>query len=430
MNKALMDGLVAKFLESYDAPAKDATWQQQSAKFRRFWSDQVLAKGTGTISDDECDKVIRILDRNGKGNTKESEAVAGGIMMPQGVWRKLFNSLHTDQKLASLLDSSLKETNLELKTALVDELYKYNEGKKNRLTGESANVINALLAAYDPVKNLSSVSLKHRKMQMAFLQVKLTFDWDQASFGQRIVQSNVLLREGTRALGLDGTARTLSSFWYFSPVVELWKPEDTVKRTDKEEVSVTVPQNVEVEKDDKPNEDDLRESLGVQATLAAIGAQMGFQIWLPRADRARVLTKWEPAGEELLDHLPVGFDQATMKTIEQIDVLWIKKRSIVRAFEVEHTTSVYSGLLRMADLLAMQPNLKIKLHIVAPMSRRDKVLREIRRPVFMLLEGGALSDTCTYLSYETVADIRGQEHLKRLSDKVLDDYEEKAQETD
>jgi hypothetical protein len=351
-------------------------------------------------------------------------------MMPQGVWRKLFNSLHTDQKLASLLDSSLKETNLELKTALVDELYKYNEGKKNRLTGESANVINALLAAYDPVKNLSSVSLKHRKMQMAFLQVKLTFDWDQASFGQRIVQSNVLLREGTRALGLDGTARTLSSFWYFSPVVELWKPEDTVKRTDKEEVSVTVPQNVEVEKDDKPNEDDLRESLGVQATLAAIGAQMGFQIWLPRADRARVLTKWEPAGEELLDHLPVGFDQATMKTIEQIDVLWIKKRSIVRAFEVEHTTSVYSGLLRMADLLAMQPNLKIKLHIVAPMSRRDKVLREIRRPVFMLLEGGALSDTCTYLSYETVADIRGQEHLKRLSDKVLDDYEEKAQETD
>ena len=65
-----------------------------------------------------------------------------------------------------------------------------------------------------------------------------------------------------------------------------------------------------------------------------------------------------------------------MKTIEQIVVLWIKKRSIVRAFEVEHTTSVYSGLLRMADLLAMQPNLKIKLHIVAPESRRDKVLRE------------------------------------------------------
>jgi hypothetical protein len=119
-----------------------------------------------------------------------------------------------------------------------------------------------------------------------------------------------------------------------------------------------------------------------------------------------------------------------MKTIEQIDVLWIKRRSIVRAFEVEHTTSIYSGLLRMADLLAMQPNLRIRLHIVAPVSRRDKVLREIRRPVFMLLEGGALSDTCTYLSYDTVAEIRGQEHLNRLSDKVLEDYEERAGEAD
>jgi hypothetical protein len=265
---------------------------------------------------------------------------------------------------------------------------------------------------------------------MDFLQLKLSFEWDRASFGQRIVQSNVLLREGIRSLGLNGTARTLSCFWYFRPVMELWKPEETVMRTDKEEVSVTVPQNIETEKDDKPNEADLRESLGIQAILAEIGTQMGFQVWLPRADRTRVLTRWKPSGEELIENLPVGFDQATMKTIEQIDVLWIKKRSIVRAFEVEHTTSVYSGLLRMADLLAMQPNLKIKLHIVAPLSRRDKVLREIRRPVFMLLGGGPLADTCTYLSYETVTDIRGQEHLNRLSDKVLDDYEDKAQETD
>ena len=47
------------------------------------------------------------------------------------------------------------------------------------------------------------------------------------------------------------------------------------------------------------------------------------------------------------------------------------RRSIVRAFEVEHTTAVYSGLLRMADLLALQPNMDIRLHIVAPDERRD-----------------------------------------------------------
>lgn len=84
----------------------------------------------------------------------------------------------------------------------------------------------------------------------------------------------------------------------------------------------------------------------------------------------------------------------------------------------------------MADLLAMQPKLKIRLHIVAPHSRREKVFQEIRRPVFALLEGGALSETCTYISYDTVADLRGQPHLEHLSDKVLDDYEEEAQDTD
>src|SRR5204862_6017221 len=104
--------------------------------------------------------------------------------------------------------------------------------------------------------------------------------------------------------------------------------------------------------------------------------------------------------------------------------------AIVRAFEVEHTTSVYSGLLRMADLLAMQPNLKIKLHIVAPDARRDKVLQEIRRPVFSMLEGGSLSQTCTYLSYDMVEDLRAQQHLVRLKDAVLEDYEERAQVAD
>jgi hypothetical protein len=48
--------------------------------------------------------------------------------------------------------------------------------------------------------------------------------------------------------------------------------------------------------------------------------------------------------------------------------------------------------------------------------------------IFALFEGGALSQTCTYLSYETVAQIRALEHLNRLSDEVLEDYEENAEE--
>lgn len=72
--------------------------------------------------------------------------------------------------------------------------------------------------------------------------------------------------------------------------------------------------------------------------------------------------------------LPAQFDEATNRTIELIDVLWLDGNTIVAAFEVEHTTSIYSGLLRMADLVAMQPNLNHRLFTVAPDERREKVL--------------------------------------------------------
>lgn len=59
--------------------------------------------------------------------------------------------------------------------------------------------------------------------------------------------------------------------------------------------------------------------------------------------------------------LPRQFDAGAMRTISLIDVIWLKKSSIVAPFEVEHTSTVYSGLLRMSDLRTMQPTLGIKL---------------------------------------------------------------------
>jgi hypothetical protein len=46
-------------------------------------------------------------------------------------------------------------------------------------------------------------------------------------------------------------------------------------------------------------------------------------------------------------------------------VVWLKGNAIVAAFEIESKTSIYSGLLRMSDLIAMQPNLDIPLYLGA-----------------------------------------------------------------
>lgn len=200
-----------------------------------------------------------------------------------------------------------------------------------------------------------------------------------------------------------------------------------VRRADKD-VTVTVPQEPDTQLEaevDVPSE--VRESIRMQALLADIGSRMGMQIWLPRSDRSLVLGEWRGDHAPPLERLPLNYDDTTLRTIEQIDVLWLKGRSIVRAFEVEHTTSIYSGILRMADLLALQPNMDIRLHLVAPPARREKVFQELRRPVFSLLDRGPLSESSTYLSYESLRELGEQPHLAHLSPSVLDEYAEDAE---
>ena len=205
-------------------------------------------------------------------------------------------------------------------------------------------------------------------------------------------------------------------------------------RTLNREVAVEVPGHEE--EDTAPEEVvteaqgsiDATDSVQMQAKVARIGAEMGFRIWIPRSDRVRVLELIpEDLHEAFLKALPLNYDDTTLRTIEQIDVIWLKGRSMARAFEVEHTTAVYSGLLRMADLLALQPNMDIHLHIVAPDEKREKVLREIKRPVFSLLDQGPLYEKCTFLSYDSVNALGETRHLSHMSDSIIEEYEESAE---
>ena len=220
--------------------------------------------------------------------------------------------------------------------------------------------------------------------------------------------------------------------FYEAPLGERWSRDRKIK-TVAGEVTVTVPSDDDEPEDKEPNAPDTkmfetRQSIQVQSKLAEIGAIIGFKIWIPRADRSRVLELVpDNVRATFLEDLPLNYTPATLDTIAQIDVLWLNRAAIARAFEVEHTTAVYSGLLRMADLLALQPNMNIRLHIVAPEERREKVFREMCRPVFALLEHGPLSESCTFISYDSVDAIRFLKHLAHTNDTILAEYEEKAE---
>ncbi len=413
------------FLKSYDEKLKDKIWTEQSKKFNDFWKTRIRNAAKPGLTDAEIDKYVMIIDRSGKGNTQHSEAIAR-VMVPQGAWRRLYRSFRSDKKLLRLMDSILSAKNDETRATAIDELYQHNKGNNNYLTGKSGNTINAFLAAFDPFKNLSMVSLKDRYTFIEAMKIPVTEALKESSIGTQIIETNSLILKFFKESGIEYNARTISVFCYSPFMMKEWKLN--VLTTSQGETEVTVP-----EKNDEDNfsksgssKKEIKESSKIQAMIANIGAEMGFKIWLPKADRTTVCTDWKPGDGQLIQHLPLNYSNAVMKTIENIDVIWISNRSIVRAFEVEHTTSIYSGLLRMADLVAMLPNLNMKLHIVAPTERKEKVFEEIKRPVFSLLEGGPLSNLCSYLSYENITEISKDPHLKHLNDSVLEDFAESA----
>lgn len=175
---------------------------------------------------------------------------------------------------------------------------------------------------------------------------------------------------------------------------------------------VTVPEREEVEQvplglEPSASDEDaaaVSRHTEVQFSLLKLGADMGLNVWVARNDRRRTW-RGKALGEMrgMLSELPTQFNEPTTRTIELIDVLWLRGNSIVAAFEVECTTSIYSGLLRMSDLLALQPNLDMKLYLVAPDDRRDKVAQEIRRPTFALRER-PVPEICGFISFSILME--------------------------
>lgn len=146
-----------------------------------------------------------------------------------------------------------------------------------------------------------------------------------------------------------------------------------------------------------PNVD--RAHVKVQSGLIELGRAEGCSVWVPPNDR-NLSYRGQAFSSVTLERLPnFGFDENTRRIVQNIDVLWLTRNVIHRAFEVESTTSIYSGLLRLNDLALAQPNNQIRLFVVAATTRREKVFNQLIRPSFR-----ALSEQCEFLSFEIVED--------------------------
>lgn len=152
-----------------------------------------------------------------------------------------------------------------------------------------------------------------------------------------------------------------------------------------------------------------RAHVKVQSDLIQLGRAEGCSVWVPPNDR-NLSYRGSGFASITLDRLPnFGFEENTRRIVHNIDVLWLTKNVIRKAFEVESTTSIYSGLLRLNDLVLAQPNNSIDLYIVADGKRRDRVLNQLIRPSFQ-----ELARQCQFLDFHAVDDAINRVQFLRL----------------
>lgn len=122
----------------------------------------------------------------------------------------------------------------------------------------------------------------------------------------------------------------------------------------------------------------------VQAWLRDLGKALGYEVWIAANDRSRACSSGR-LGEGCLESLPAALTDAPgADAIRLIDVLWLERGAerVAAAFEVEHSTSIHSGIVRMLDLAATQADGLRALFVVAPDEREEEVRKQLSRPAF------------------------------------------------
>jgi type II restriction enzyme len=119
----------------------------------------------------------------------------------------------------------------------------------------------------------------------------------------------------------------------------------------------------------------------IQGWVRDLGRALGYDVWVAQNDRSRPLGDGR-LSDGCLTALPESL--ARVDSIPLIDVIWLERATsqVAAAFEVEHTTSIYSGIVRMLDLAASTGHAVPALYLVAPDAREDDVRRQLARPAF------------------------------------------------
>lgn len=158
---------------------------------------------------------------------------------------------------------------------------------------------------------------------------------------------------------------------------------------EKEKIEKAKTRRIKEVKEDENEENTHSE---MQYHLARLGDSLGYKVWIARNDHKR---EWagQKLGEYSVKNLNIfNFPPAVADTISLIDVLWLgQDEKVIAGFEVEKSTSIYSGILRLTDLSLSIHDDSCRFYLVAPDKREKEIKAQLLRPSIQSLDSQSIS---------------------------------------
>ncbi len=158
------------------------------------------------------------------------------------------------------------------------------------------------------------------------------------------------------------------------------------------------------EVESEQQENDLHTEM--QYHLLKVGKELGYDVISASNDRSKSYKGNSFSFLSLSNFPEMNINKETYNTIGLIDIVWFEKgtNKPICAFEVEKSTSIYSGILRLTDLACSFMDSEQHLYIVLPNNREKEVVMQLSRP--------SIKNNRTSIKYILFSELR--EHCEAL----------------
>ncbi|MBI3521161.1 MAG: hypothetical protein HY062_17605, partial [Bacteroidetes bacterium] len=190
------------------------------------------------------------------------------------------------------------------------------------------------------------------------------------------------------------------------------------ERNKLEKLMIKRHEEIKLEKDDENLHTEM------QYHLLKIGHSLGYDVITASNDKSKSFNGNNFSFLCLPKFPEMIADKDTAATIKLIDVLWYEKgtNNVIAAFEVEKSTSIYSGILRLTDLSYSIADGDEIFYLIVPDKREKDVCLQLCRP--------AIKSLNTQIKYILFSDLRKDcDALCRFGDShlVMDKIAKSAQ---